>query len=681
MKPLVGYLANLEVEYPELCDIARYDPPIIKPWVDKWELFYNTNITTEYVKRRGWKLFHAVRELIQDVLDEQEVVYGFDATFDAKIWLDDAGLHLRDYGRGITLDAFRVGGTDKECWQRGYFGEGLKVAAGWFAMQGDLLYAIARDKIYKAVLFGDTVVIIIGKSTRHFEGTQFTICGPDVVNAERVAEGVTYQTFVKAHGLRPIGEMNVKFGDCPRARRCFILDNPTDYLWVGDIFVNYISKVANKKAVFSYNVWGVPLEPNRVMITDIDRFKTVIATVWHPMGDKQYDMLLDRILDDRGTIVIKVKDVFEVDALSGTNHSISYSIAEDNREKIAEAVKRKYGDSIVRVDEEAKLEWFSYLLPGYTFLVTPTYEARELFRKVEKAELELMRTSIEREREANESTISYESLSLGENRVLAEGNYLLYKLHLDLLYGKPQYPVFVSDAILDAEGMHQGGKIYILRDSLKSRWEFIDTFTEEVSHLIGTIKYGEARDVSRQFENAMREVSTEMYRLALQPSNHDKLDSIYRGLYPVWSDKPFDHVDKIKSVKYILDAFQTVTYNEVKELLKKEEVEIDTEEIYSAVKKGVDIVAPVTVSSFIVSPRARVLSLWGVRVIKFSEILSFPVKELQGIVNRGAYDLLTSLRDELSSQIREGVVGIVVAAVWDFREYKPFILTSEVISR
>ena len=676
MRPLVGYLANLKVEYPELYTEAVYDPDVIKPWVERWELFYNTNITTEYVKRRGWKLFHAVRELIQNSLDEQELVHGFAATFDVKIWLDDTGFHIRDYGRGVTLDAFRVGGTDKECWQRGYFGEGLKVAAGWFAMNGDLLYVIARGKIYKAVLFGDTVVIIIGKSTRHFEGTQATIYGPDVKDAERIVESVTYQTFVKSHRLRPAAGVDIKTKECPHYRRCFILENPTDYLWVGDIFVNYITKVANKKAAFSYNTWYVDLEPNRIMVTDIDRLKNIIAHIWRPLGDDKYDLLLEKILDDRGTVVIKVKDVFEVDALSGVS-GVPYDVAADIRKKVAEAVKRRYGERVVTVDEEAKLDWFSYLLSGYIFIVTPTYEARSLFSEVKGAEVELLEAAMEREMQAEKSAIPYEALDFRSNIYVSEGNFLLYKLSQSLVREKPKYPVYICEKMLDASGMvEQGEKIYILKDKLFTRWEFIEVFVEEVSHLIGIMKYGRARDVSREFELAMRKVATEIYMLGIREK--DKIESIHRGFYPVFSDRPFYHVDKILSSPDIRAAYLSLLRNEIKKLT--EGLALDSsrlEKELNIISRYLDPPPLAFVSVFRWYTDTGDIYLMDYREFCSSDFSKIPVKDLQAVVNQAVYSKFTKLRDEYRPS--GDMANIIVAIVWDFREYEPFVLTSEVV--
>ena len=59
---------------------------------------------------------------------------------------DTHGTWIVDSGRGITVEALRIGGTNKECWMRGYYGEGLKLAASHLDSQSSSGLSFHKDR-------------------------------------------------------------------------------------------------------------------------------------------------------------------------------------------------------------------------------------------------------------------------------------------------------------------------------------------------------------------------------------------------------------------------------------------------------------------------------------------------------------------------------------------------------
>lgn len=90
-----------------------------------YDALFSTGLSKDYVEKREFNLFMSLRELIQNALDEEELVTGQPHV---QFKQDVHGTWVTDSGRGLTIESLRMGESNKECWMRGYFGEGLKLA-------------------------------------------------------------------------------------------------------------------------------------------------------------------------------------------------------------------------------------------------------------------------------------------------------------------------------------------------------------------------------------------------------------------------------------------------------------------------------------------------------------------------------------------------------------------------
>jgi hypothetical protein len=101
------------------------DPQKLGSSIIQYDGIISLNISKEYIQKRGFNEFKAIREILQNSLDETELSTG---NPDVTIRTNETGTWIIDNGRGIDGNAFIIGSSEKKCWMRGYYGEGLKLA-------------------------------------------------------------------------------------------------------------------------------------------------------------------------------------------------------------------------------------------------------------------------------------------------------------------------------------------------------------------------------------------------------------------------------------------------------------------------------------------------------------------------------------------------------------------------
>jgi hypothetical protein len=123
--------------------IVLKEPKTLMPNILQYDGMISLNISKEYIHKRGFSEFKAIREIIQNALDETELSTG---TPDVTIKIDEAGTWIIDNGRGLDGNAFIIGNSEKKCWMRGYYGEGLKLALGFFLLKEYPVYIFPTKK-------------------------------------------------------------------------------------------------------------------------------------------------------------------------------------------------------------------------------------------------------------------------------------------------------------------------------------------------------------------------------------------------------------------------------------------------------------------------------------------------------------------------------------------------------
>jgi hypothetical protein len=241
------------------------DPQKIAPNIIRYEGMISLNISKEYIQKRGFNEFKAIREILQNSLDETELSTSKpDVTFKT----DETGTWIIDDGRGLDGNAFIIGSSEKKCWMRGYYGEGLKLAIGFFLLEGYRVYIFSNKKVFKPIFLPATkekawLNILLGESTQSEKGTKILITDYKA-DQNMLKEIISFKNpDIKDKIIDKI-PMNGK--DCNYERPLTIYDYP-NLLYMRNLLVGKATEVTKRKAFFTYDIWWFRLDVSRNLLT------------------------------------------------------------------------------------------------------------------------------------------------------------------------------------------------------------------------------------------------------------------------------------------------------------------------------------------------------------------------------------------------------------------------------
>lgn len=241
------------------------EPHDLASMISGYDALFSTGLSKDYVEKREFHMFISVRELIQNALDEEELVRGQPHM---QFKQDSLGTWIIDRGRGLKLEALRMGESNKECWMRGYYGEGLKLAASYLTLNHIPVYIFTRDVIFKfLVLPGDTqnpgIFIFLGRSKKEVEGTKILLYGykPDPEFIEKIVRFWNSELENKL-----VAEVKFSTNDCSKEMPSAIFDFP-NLLYIRNMYVGEMSQVAKRKSLLSYDLWWIRLDVSRKLMT------------------------------------------------------------------------------------------------------------------------------------------------------------------------------------------------------------------------------------------------------------------------------------------------------------------------------------------------------------------------------------------------------------------------------
>ena len=249
-----------------------------------WEAL-DTTFDLSY--KSHWDMWHAIREFVQNALDEHD-----DQGIAAPVFLGrrDGALVIEDQGRGLGAQALLMRETKRGAGDlRGQFGEGLKFACIVTLRQGyDVEIAspqfVIRPIVRVRTIAGESLQLVsflykdIPGTSR---GTRITVrgySGPDYSdrfwpflmmkstrsNSDLLTWGVS----------QTLGRFN---------RNLSITTVVSNRLYVGDIYVRDLGLgfgTGGKGSPYSYNLWTVLLNPDRDAEVWASRLTKLISWVW-----------------------------------------------------------------------------------------------------------------------------------------------------------------------------------------------------------------------------------------------------------------------------------------------------------------------------------------------------------------------------------------------------------------
>ena len=478
------------IESPEFAEEASFIPEEVSDLIKEQELVWALSIEATYGERRRWNEFLAVRELIQNSLDAEHESIGFDRIA-VKLEEGRYGTWIKDRGKGITYKAFMLGGEEKPCEMRGAYGEGLKIGLIWFTALSGTPY-----KIYfftcSGVVFtcyyselADALVIVFGKSKRPVAGTHVFI------RRYFMPKDMYEKLYYKAAKLEPVCKKLYGISKCPKDMPNLVL-YPGGLLYVRDIYVNEIKEMIGKPAWFSYNLWWVELEPNRVMVNSAWNLSREVGKVLgecpgitsmiedclreEEYGGMKYYMLEDKYyetgVDYSGAVVApKVRDA--VQRLLKNYKITAYS---------------GYGDfdGVGAVAHEGGI---SLLVPEETF---------PLFRELPKASefvMKSLRTMVKGAIPMDERTLD----------AYVRGRLQLWRLWRDDICPEAKIELIKGERSFYRSEINT---MFMCENDLAYYTD--ESFIHELSHAHGTKRFETAPDLTENFEKALAEVGRDI---------------------------------------------------------------------------------------------------------------------------------------------------------------------------
>jgi hypothetical protein len=241
------------------------EPQTFGNTIIQYDGMVSLNISKEYIQKRGFSEFKALREIIQNSLDETELSTGVP---DVTIKIDEAGTWIIDNGRGLNGNAFIIGNSEKKCWMRGYYGEGLKLALGFFLLAGYSVYIFSNKNVFKPVFLPVKkekawLNILLGDGANSEEGTRILIANYKA-DKKMLDELVSFQNQDIKDKI--VDRIVMKGKECDYEKPLTIYDHP-NLLYMRNLLVGKASEVTKRRSFFTYDLWWFRLDVSRNLLT------------------------------------------------------------------------------------------------------------------------------------------------------------------------------------------------------------------------------------------------------------------------------------------------------------------------------------------------------------------------------------------------------------------------------
>jgi hypothetical protein len=268
-----------------------------------YDSLFLIGIPKEYILKRNFDELKALREIIQNALDENELMFGKPFV---EIRKDSLGTWIIDKGRGIKLQDLLVGFSNKECWMRGYYGEGLKIAAGYFLSLNRPVYIFTNENVFRFIYYDEEnpkLYVILGKTNKKFEGTSVLI--KDYYPSDETLNKIVIFNNKEVYE-RKIDEVYVASEECSFPKPYAIYDHP-NYFYVRNILVGETSKVARRRSLFSYDVWWFRLDVSRELMSySMPNLFKEVSKIFE-LSEKAREKLVEKLIES-GMLIVKNVD-------------------------------------------------------------------------------------------------------------------------------------------------------------------------------------------------------------------------------------------------------------------------------------------------------------------------------------------------------------------------------------
>jgi hypothetical protein len=468
-------------DYPRILTMKEYQ----KDWQPKgWKLIHVGPTSTW---RQEWGEWEAIRDLVQNALDETEAYeYGIDAE----------GFWISDKGKGVGISSFLLGPPKlKPDYARGKFGEGMKIASLALVRAG---YKVHVDTVGREVWMifieqdvggGETVqsLAAMWRNSNTKVGTKFHIIGyfGDDFHDRFVINLPKWDFIARSPSLvsEPIQRYNVLIrGEFPGIG--------PHRIYARDIYMKGI--VSN----YSYNLWSFDMSPDRFGAKNEEDIWRDVGRVWSQVNTQEELQYIIKFCSDPPLLLGKdeTHNVTFENWYLGQNpvtHKDYTVTMRENAAKWQEAWNEVHGDSsVIRTNDtyDAIVKHLGYEPKGMS------YSIRETLGAIIKTDKQLIDESQERLRDVTvipESTLSPKQLAhLKLAQKIAsdiDRNHSLGGVHAGVI---PPASDRVRTAGLYGRNTRE---IFIAVEQLNRGQATIDTTIHELAHHTSGAEDGEER--------------------------------------------------------------------------------------------------------------------------------------------------------------------------------------------
>ena len=407
---------------------------------------------------------------------------------EAAVEFEEAVRYYRDQGRGLGAESLLLRESKGQNDLRGRFGEGLKFACITAVRLGYTPHIESSNVVIEAyaspVTMGkveaNLLTFIYKEQTKSKVGTTITV------------EGYTGELFMGRFTQfigAPIFKNLKNIGRFDRQES--IYDSPGGRLYVGDIYVRDI-----EDSEYSYNLWGLELNPDRVSEINNSDLRSQVGHLWTWVGNTE---LVTRILK-----AMTAENTFE--------SALIWGYTPGDKIPWLEAWKKLFGERAVLFTQErlSKLaEGYGYKSVGESW----PYQSKNFLRYVvptDKAITDARSKELTAPKAIPEETLSSDQLhNLKLVRYLTDTcSSCAYKGIKPKIVPAVIPPDLRTGDMLNGLCSQDEGSIYLVGSVLQDEESALGTFYHEMGHWIGG---EEAGDGTMEHTRAVQRVASTMF--------------------------------------------------------------------------------------------------------------------------------------------------------------------------
>ena len=379
--------------YPTLLTMVEYE----QNWKPHgWNIIFIGPTSTW---RQDWGAWEAIRDIVQNTLDETEAYqWGY----------DENGLWIADQGRGVAVADFLLGPPKlKPDYARGKFGEGMKIAALAMVRDGyPVVIKTVRRELRIVFLEQDVggshveSLAALWRPNGTDIGTTFQFIGyngdafPERFAVNLPRDAILFQ------GNSLINEPRTRFNQLIDTQKVIAMKQglsifpQQSVIYARDIYMTDIN------SLYSYNLWDFELAPDRFAPKQASDMYRSMGRLWATCEDPELLKILLQMVKDPPIIETAESHQIEIFGhMMGTNPAtgISYvGIMKQNQWAWQKAWDEVYGEAVVlRTDEK----WDAMVRHlGYES-TSVSWNVAESFRSIFKKDADLITESQDRLRD------------------------------------------------------------------------------------------------------------------------------------------------------------------------------------------------------------------------------------------------------------------------------------------